>query len=121
MTSVSKYVYIDKLDKIVNKCNNTYYNAMKMKPVDVKAGTYIDFGIENNEKDPKFKVGYHVRISKYKCIFPKGYVPNSSKDVVVIKKVKNTVPWTYIFSDIHGEEIVGTFYKKNYKTQIKNN
>ena len=75
MTSVSKYVYIGKLDKIVNKCNNTYYNAMKMKPVDVKAGTYIDFGIENNEKYPKFKIGDCLRISKYKNIFAKGYTP----------------------------------------------
>ena len=121
MTSVSKYVYIGKLDKIVNKCNNTYYNAMKMKPVDVKAGTYIDFAIEKNEKYPKFKVDYHVTISKYKCIFPECYVPNSSKEAVVIKKVKNTVPWTYIFSDINGEQIVGTFYEKTYKTQIKKN
>ena len=66
MTSVSKNVYIDKLDNIVNKYSNTYPNSTKMKPVDVKSSTYIDFGIENNDKYPKFKFGDHVRISKYK-------------------------------------------------------
>ena len=66
-----------------------------MKPVDVKDNTYIDFKKEVNDKDPKFKVGNHVRISKYKNIFAKGYTPNWSEDVFVIKKVKNTVPWTY--------------------------
>ena len=64
MTSVSKIVYIDKLDDIVKKCNNTYHSKIKMKPVDVKANTYIQFKKENNEEDPKFEVGGHVRISK---------------------------------------------------------
>ena len=76
-----------------------------MKPVDVKNGTYIDFGIENNDKDPKFKVCDHVRISNYKNIFAKRYVPNWSEEVFVIKKVKNNVPWTYVISDLNGEEI----------------
>ena len=76
MTSVSKNVYIDKLDDIVDEYNNTYHRTIKMKPTDVKDNTYIDFEKEVNDKDPKFKVGDHVRISKYKNIFAKGYIPN---------------------------------------------
>ena len=92
MTSISKNVYIDKLDDIVNEYNNTYHTTIKMKPVDVKDNTYIDSSKEVNDKDPKFKVGDHVRISKYKNIFAKGYTPNWSKEVFVIKEVKNTIP-----------------------------
>ena len=76
MTSISKNVYIRKLDDIVNECNNTYHRAIKMKPVDVKDNTYIDSKKEVNDQAPKFKVGDHVRISKYKNIFAKGYRPN---------------------------------------------
>ena len=94
MTSISKNVYIDKLDDIVRKYNNTYHTPMKMKPIDVKDNTYIDFKKESNDKNPKFKVGDHVRISKYKNIFAKVYMPNWSEEIFVIKKVKNTVPWT---------------------------
>ena len=111
-TSISKNVYIDKLDNIVNEYNNTHHGIIKMKPVDVKDNTYIDFKKEVNDKDPKFKVGDHVRISKYKNIFAKGYTPNWSEEVFVIKKVKNTVPWTYVISDLNDEEITGTFYEK---------
>ena len=85
---------------------------VRMKPVDVKDNTYIDFSKEVNDKDPKFKVGDHVRISKYKNIFAKGYTPNWSEEVFVIKKVKNTVPWTYVVSDLNGEEIIGKFCEK---------
>ena len=77
----------------------------------VKPSTYTDSSKEINDKDPKFKIGDIVRISKYKNIFAKGYVPNWSEEVFVIKKVKNTVPWTYVISDLKGEEIVGTFYE----------
>ena len=76
MTSISKNVYIDKLDDIVNEYNNTYHRTIKMKPVDVKDNTYIDSSKEVNDKNPKFKVGDLVRISKYKNIFAKGYTPN---------------------------------------------
>ena len=86
MTSVSKNVYIDKLDDIVNKYNNTYHRTIKMKPVDVKDNAYIGFNKEVNDKDSKFKVGYHIRISKYKNIFAKGYIPNWSEEVFVIEK-----------------------------------
>ena len=92
MTSISKNVYIDNLDDIVNKYNNTYYSTIKIKPVDVKPSTYIESSKEINYQDPKFKIGDIVRISKYKNIFAKGYVPNWSEEVFVIKKVKHTVP-----------------------------
>ena len=112
MTSITKNVYIDKLDDIVDEYNNAYYRTIKMKPVDVKDNTYTDFEKEVNNKDPKFKVGDYVRISKYKNIFAKGYMPNWSEEVFVIKKVKNTVPWTYVINDLNGEEIIGAFYEK---------
>ena len=112
MTSISKNIYIDKLDDIVNEYNNTYHRTIKMKRIDVKNNTYIDFKKEVNEKNPKFKVSDHVRISKYKNIFAKGYTPNWSEDVFVIKKVKNTVGWTYVINDLNGVEIIGTFYEK---------
>ena len=107
MTSISKNVYIDKLDDIVNEYNNTYHRTIKMKPVDVKDNPYIDSNKEVNDKDPKFKVDDHVRISKYKNIFTKGYTPNWS-DVFIIKKV----PWTYVINDLNGDEIIATFYEK---------
>ena len=83
-----------------------------MKSVDVKDNECINTSNEINDKDPKLKVGDHVRISKYKNIFAKGYTPNWSEEVFVIKKVKNTVPWTYVINDLNSEEIIGTFYEK---------
>ena len=112
MTSISKNVYIDKLDDIVDEYNNTYHTTIKMKPIDVKDNTYINADKEINNKDPKFKVGDRVRISKYKNNFAKGYMPNWSEEVFVIKKVKNTVLWTYVVNDLNGEEITGIFYEK---------
>ena len=112
MTSISKIVYIDRLDDIVAECNNTYHTTIKMKPIDVKDNTYINTNKEINNKDPKFKVCDYVRISKYKNIFAKGYMANCSEEVFVIKKVKNTIPWTYVINDLNGEEIIGTFYEK---------
>ena len=88
MTSISKNVHIDRLDDIVNEYNNTYHTTIKMKPIDVKDNTYINTDTETNDKYPKFKVGDCVRISKYKNIFAKGYTPNWSEEVFVIKKVK---------------------------------
>ena len=112
MTSISKHFYIDKLDNIVNEYNNTYHRAIKMKPISVEDNTYINIGKDVNDKDPKFKVGDHVRISKYKNIFAKGYTPNWSEEIFVIKEIQNTVSWTYIINDLNGEEIIGTFYEK---------
>ena len=90
-TSVSKTVYTDYLDNIINEYNNTYHSTIKMKSVDVKSSTYIDCNKENNKEDPKFKVGDHVKISKYKIIFEKGYLPNLLEEVFVLKKDRYTV------------------------------
>ena len=110
-------MYIDKLEDIVNEYNNTYHRITKMKPVDVKDDTYIDSAElhsneEVNDKDTKFKVGVHVRISKYKNIFVKGCISDWSEEVFVIKKVKNTAPWTYVINDLNDDEVIGTFYEK---------
>ena len=102
MASISKNVHIDKLDDIVNEYNNN----------DLKDNTYINIGKEVNDKDPKFKVGDPVRVSKYKKVFAKGYTPNWFEEIFVIGEIKNTVPWTYVINDINGEEIIGTFYEK---------
>ena len=112
ITSMSNSMYIEKLDDIVNKYNNTYHSTIKMKPVDVKSSTYIDSSKEINNKDPKFTIGDIVRISKYKIIFAKDYIPNWSEEVFMIKKAKNTVPWIYVINDLNGDDIdiVGTFY-----------
>ena len=107
-------MYNDKLDDIVHKYNNIKrkqkHKTIKMKPMDVTDNT--DFGKGVNDNDPKFKVGDHVRISKYKKVFAKGYTPNWSEEIFAIKKIKNTVPWTYVINDLNGEEITGTFYEK---------
>ena len=119
MTSISKNVYTDKLDDVVNKYNNTYHKTIKTKPVGVNPSMYIDFNKGNNKECPKFKVGDKVRISKYKTTFANGYAPNWSEESFVIKKVKNTVSWTYVISDINGEEIAGTFYEEEMQKTNK--
>ena len=96
----------------VNKYKKTCHRTIKAKPVDVKDNTYIDFDKQINDKDPKFKAGDHIRISKYKNVFPKGYTPKWSEEVFVIKKNKNTMPWTYVINNLNGGEIVGMFYGK---------
>ena len=95
MTTISKNVYIDKLDDIVKEYNNKYHTSIKMKPVDVKKNTYIDFKKEINNKYQKFKVDDYVRISKYKNIFAKGYVPNWSEKVFISSKIKNNCTRNY--------------------------
>ena len=105
MTSISKNLYIDKLDDIMDEYNNPYHTTIKMKHIDVKDNTYINTDKEINDEDPKFKVSDRVRISK-------GYTPNWSEEVFVIKKIKNTVLWTYVINDLNGEEITGTFDEK---------
>ena len=100
------------LDHIVKKYNNTVDRTIKMKPIDVNDDSCVDYNEDFNKKDPNFKVGDHVRISKYKNIFAKGYTPNWSEEVFVVNKIKNTVPWTYVINDLNGEEISGSFYEK---------
>ena len=106
------------MDDLVNEYNNTYHRKIKMNPVDTKDNTYIDFKKEVNYKDAKFKVSHHVRISKFKNIFAKGYTPNWSEEVFLIKKVNNTVPWTYVINDLNRKKLLEHFMKKNYKTLI---
>ena len=112
MTAVSKNVYFDVLDEIVCKYNNTFYRTIKMKPTDVKSNLYAEYNFDSNEKTSKFKVGDHVRISKYKKFFAKRCTPNWSEKVFVTSKIKNTVPCTYVINDLNGEEIIGTFFEK---------
>ena len=101
-TLTSKNVYIDKLDETVNKYNNTYHSTIKVKPVDVKDNAYIDFGKKSNNKDPKFQVGDHVKISKPKNILVTEILQIGLKKLL----------WTYVINDLNGEEIFGTFYEK---------
>ena len=102
MTAISKNVCFDVLDNIVNKYNNTVHETIKMKPIDVTSDSYAEYNEESNKRNPKFKVGDHVRISKYKNIFTKEYVPNWSEEIFIVSKIKNTVPWTYTISDLNG-------------------
>ena len=88
MTAVSKNVCFNVLDDIVNEYNNTVYRIMKMKLTDVTSDSYAEYNEDSNEKDPKFKVGDHVRISKYKNIFAKGYTQNWSEEVFIISRLK---------------------------------
>ena len=104
MTSISKNVYIDKLNDIVNKYSNTYHSTIEIKTFDVKSSTYVNSSKEINDKDPKFKISEIVRISKYKNILAKGYVPNWSKELLVILMEKKSFE---------------RFTKKNCKKQIK--
>ena len=115
MTSISKNVSIDKLDDIVDKYNNTNHRTIKMKPIAVKDNTYVNIDKEVNDKDPRFNVGGYVRISKYKNIFAKGYTPNWSEEVFMIKEIKNTVPRTYVINDLNDQQIIGTFYEKELR------
>ena len=118
MTAISKDVYFDVLDDIVNKYNNTVHKTIKMKPIDITGDYYTEYNgiafnkdstelhlmkLHSNKKNPKFKVRVYVRISKYKNIFAKGYTPNWSEEVLVINKIKNTIPWTYAINDLTGE------------------
>ena len=112
MTTISKNVYIDVLNDIVNKYNNTVHRTIKIKPIDVTNDSYVEYNEDFNKKGLKFKINNHVRISKYKNIFAKGYVPNWSEGVFIVNEIKNTVPWTCTISDLNGEKVIGTFYEK---------
>ena len=97
MTYIGKNIYFNVLDDIVKNYNNTVHSSIKMKPKDVKNNNLTEYSEEFNKKDPKFKIEDYVRISKYKNIFSKGYLPNWSEEIVIIDKVKNTVPRTRKF------------------------
>ena len=114
MTSISKNVFIKKLDDLVKECNNTYHITIIMKSIYVKSSININFGIENYKKNPKFEVGSHVRISKYKTFLQKVMLQ------IGLKKGTKTVMRTYVIEDLNGEEIVGQFYiKELQKTNQK--
>ena len=118
MTATDKNVYYDVLDDAINKYNNTKHSTIKMKPIDVGDNdkrVYID---EHNEKDSRFKVGDRVRISRYKNIFAKGYTPNWSKEIFIVDKINDTVPYTYNLKDLNDEEIIGSFYDKELQKSI---
>ena len=117
MTATGKIVYCDVLDDIVNKSNNIKHNTIKMKPIDVKNNkrVYID---EDNETDSKYKVGDRVRISKFKNIFAKRYTPNCSKEMFIIDKINDTVPYTYNLKDLNDEETIGSFYDRELQKII---
>ena len=102
MIGSGKNVYYDVLDDVVSKYNNTKYSTIKMKPIDVgdNKRVYID---EHNEKDSRFKVGDRVRISKFKIIFTKGYTPNWSREIFIVNKINDTVPYTYNLKDLSDE------------------
>ena len=120
MTTISKNVYIDVLDDVVNKYNNFIHKTIKMKLIDVTNDSYVEYNEDSNKKNPKFKVADRVRISRYKNIFAKGYVPNWSEEFFIVNEIKNTVPWTYTISDLNGEKVIGTFYEnKLHKTNKK--
>ena len=120
MISVWKNIYIDKLDDIVNKYKNTYHGTIKVKPIDVKSSTYIDSNKEINNIVPKFKVGNNVRISKYKNVSAKGYVPNWSGEVFVIKKVESTLPWMLLLI-LKKRNCWNVLRKRITKKQVKKN
>ena len=117
MTATGKNVYYDVLDDVVNEYNTTQHNTIKMKPKDVKNNkrVYID---EHNENDSRFKVGDRVRISKFKNIFAKGYTPNWSKEIFIVDKRNDTVPYTYNLKELNGEEIIGSFYDRELQNDI---
>ena len=112
MIAISKNVYFEVLDDIVNECNNKVHRIIKMKPTDVPSDSYAEYNGDYNVTKAKFKVSDCVRISKYKNTFAKGYMQNWSGGVLIISKINNTVPWTYVISDLNGEKIAGSFYEK---------
>ena len=120
MTAISKNVYFDALDDIVNKYNNAVYITIKMKTIEVTDDSYAEYNEDSNKKDPNFKNVDYVRISKYKNIFAKGNTPNWSEEMFVINKIKNTVTWTYAISDLNGGEITGSFFERELKKTNQN-
>ena len=117
MTATGKNVCYDVLDDVVNEYNNTKHNTIKMKPIDVGVNkrVYID---EHNDKDSRCKVGDRVRISRFKNILAKGYTPNWSKEIFIVDKINDTVPYTYNIKDLSDEEIIGSFYDRELQKSI---
>ena len=100
------------IDDAVHEYNNTYHSTTKIKSAEVKSSAYIDFGIKLMSKISNLKLVMILEHQHLKNTFAKVYTPNWSEEIFVIKKVKNTVPWTYVLKGLNGEKIVGMFYKK---------
>ena len=118
MTATGKNVYWDVLDDVVEKYNNTINRSISMKPKDVKSEKEAVYVEQSNEKSTRFSVGDHVTITKFKNIFAKGYTPNWSKEIFVVNKIKNTVPWTYELKDLNGEDIICSFYDRELQKTV---
>ena len=127
MTATGKNVYYDVLEDVVSKYNNTKHSTIKMKPKDVKNDNERVYINDHNEKDTtklrssersRFKVGDRVRISKFKNIFAKGYTPNWSREIFIVNKINDTVPYTYNIKDLNDEEIIGSFYDREWQKSI---
>ena len=119
MTATGKNVYYDVLDDIVNKYNNTKHSNIKIKPKHVKDDNNRIYNDEHNKKSARYNVGDRVRISKFKNIFAKGYTRNWSREIFIINKINNTVPYTYNLKDLNDKEIIGSFYDRELqKTKL---
>ena len=114
MTALSKNAYFD-CQTILPINTITVHRTIKMKPVNVTFDSYLEQSEYSNKKEPRFRVGDRVRISKYKKIFANEYSQNWSEEVFVVSKIKNTVPWTYAISDLNGEPIARSFYEKEFQ------
>ena len=119
ISAVSKNVYLDVLDDIVNKYNNTVHRTITMNPTDVTSDFYAEYNEDSDENDPKSNVGDRVGISKCKNFFAEGYTQNWSEEVFVVSKMKNTVPWRYAISDLNSESITGSFYGKELRKLVR--
>ena len=118
MTAVGKNIYWNVLDDVVDKYNDTINRSIGMKPKDVKNDKKAVYVEESSEKSARFSVGDRVRISKFKNIFAKGHMPNGSKEIFVVNKIKNTIPWTYELKDLNGEDIIGSFYDRELQKTV---
>ena len=118
MTVIGKNVYWNVLDDVVAKYNDTINRSIDMKPKDVKTDKKSVYVEQSNDKNARFSVGNRVRISKFKNTFAKGYTPNWSKEIFVVNKIKNTVPWTYELKDLNGEDIIGSFYDRELQRTV---
>ena len=121
MTTISKNIYFDVLDDIVNKYNNTVHRTIKMKPIDVTDDSYAEYNEDSNKRNPKFKVGDHVRISKYKNIFAKGYAPNWSEEIFMLDKLKIQFLGHMLLMILMVKKLLEAFAKKNCRKLIKKN
>lgn len=110
------YKWIDIIQDLVTKYNNTKHRTTGMKPVDVNVDNQWEIRsklqqLPTNVPEPKFQLNDHVRISKFKTIFEKGYTPNWTTEVFTIRKVQRTIPPTYLLKDYRGQNIAGSFYE----------